>query len=223
MVLLTVVSMFCLAFWANSAQADLLGFTSDFYSDNSTVNYDAGTGSLTVSGYPDTFDLNGAPPPDYNIIASPNSSDFGTYNLNVLVNPATGALISGTLTITGALADNDLNSVSLPGLGSSNTLLQANIASISSAGDGELHLTFNVTGGDVVPAYFPQSQGLIQLHCPGSYAGDWYAGSFISDGAYSDTYANPVPEPGTVSLLSSFFAACLATFIFRRSHKSRLA
>jgi len=178
LVLVAACSLICLTLWASSAQADLLGFQHDFFTDQSSVNYDAHSGSLTVTGYPETFDLDGAPPPDYNIIASPSDPDYGTYNIDVLVNPTTGVPISGTLTITGALADDAFNPVSLPGLGSSNTLLQANILSISSAGSGELRLTFGGLSGDVVPSYFPLQQAFVQLHSAGSPAGDWYSESF---------------------------------------------
>jgi hypothetical protein len=198
----------------------------DFYTNDMTATYNAGygpgVGELTVQGDPQTFDLDGVSPPDYEIIASANPVDqgYGQYSiLNVLVNTSTGVPTSGTLTITGALADDNLDPVTLPNLGDTGTLLNANILSIASAGSGELRLNVNVVSGDVVPKYFPGSQAYVQLHSAGSPATNWYATSWSSaeQGAYSDTYS--VPEPCTAGLLLSL-AACFAGLAFRRSRKA---
>jgi hypothetical protein len=215
-VLTVAVLTFCSALCTNSAA----GYTYDFYSHDTAVSYNASTGHFTAVGYPETFDMDGLSPPDYNIIASASPLDqgYGQYNIDVMVNTTTGVPTSGTLTIMGALADDAYNPVSLPGLGTTDTLLSANISGISSAGAGELWFNFNVAGGDVVPSYFPTPGAIVQLHSAGSPAGNWFSTSFNAGGAYSDTYATP--EPCTASLLSACFAAGLAVLAFRRRWKS---
>ena len=240
MVLAAAVLLSCLALAAKSAHA----YTCDFYTDQSTVTYNATTGSLnfSVTGLPETFDVDGVAPPDYWVVASPtDTADYGTFSVSIAVNTSNGTVNSGTLTIDGALADyNTLDAetpATMPGLGTTGTLLQANIVSITPEGAGNLDLTFNDPTGDVVPAYWgpgpwpqssPLSEAFMQLHNCGSSATDWYATSFSSGegNAYSDTYASGtpvVPEPGTASLMLACFGAGLAGCAFRRWRKSPIS
>jgi hypothetical protein len=219
----------------------------DFYTDQSTATYNATTGNLnfTVTGTPETFDVDGVSPYDstgYWVVASPtDTADYGTFSVNIHVNTANGTVNSGTLTIDGALAD--LNTLqaetpgTMPGLGTTGTLLQANIVSITPVDAGDLELIFDDPSGDVVPAYWgpgpwptstPLSQAEMLLHDCGSPATNWYDTSWNNSpeggNTYADTYAygSPVPEPCSAGLLLSMspFAAGFAAIAFRRWRKA---
>ena len=203
-----------------------LQFPHDFYSDGATVNYNAnfsaGIGQLTATGYTETFSVDGIAPPsgtNYEVDASStDQADPGAYSITVQVNNTTGLPISGSLTITGVLADFDsFVPESLSGLGNTGTLLNATRSlSISPDSAGDLRLDFSALSGDVVSQYFPGPQAYVQLEKANAPATNWYASSFSSrtEVAYSDTYSYAIPEPcGAATVLLSFFAvyaACCA-------------
>ena len=222
------VLMFCLTLWSTPVRASIQ-LPHDFYTDGGTVNYNAnfspGVGQLTVTGYAETFSVNGIAPPsgiNYAVDASStDQGDSGTYRINVQVNTTTGLPISGSLTITGVLADFDsFVPESLSGLGNTGTLLSAtNVLSISPDSAGDLRLDFGALSGDVVSQYFPGPQAYVQLESANAPATNWYASSFSSrtEGAYSDTYSYAIPEPGgAATVLLSFFALYAAWWAVRR-------
>ena len=191
----------------------------DFYTDGGTVNYNAnfspGVGQLTVTGYAETFSVNGIAPPsgiNYAVNASStDQGDSGTYRINVQVNTTTGLPISGSLTITGVLADFDsFVPESLSGLGNTGTLLERDERLEYFPGfGGRSPAGLWCVSGDVVSQYFPGPQAYVQLESADAPATNWYASSFSSrtEGAYSDTYSYAIPEPGgAATVLLSFFA-----------------
>jgi len=165
----------CLAIGANSASA---GSCLNFFSDNTSVSYtiSGNTGTLTAVGSTEDFSVNGLPPsydaydPStqwYNVFATPTDPDQnpGQFTCTSLSTRPPACPSRERSAITGALEDYwNFTPVSLAGLGNSGTLLQSSaIPSISSAGAGELRVTFDSVSGDVVPNYFSQPEAYIQF------------------------------------------------------------
>jgi hypothetical protein len=145
-----------------------------------SVNYDAGTGNFTANGFPTGLDL----PPGYSVTP-------GAFSLNMAVNQATGAPLSGSLSITGTV----------PGLGlASGTLLTGDITDFGfETGGGEIfEFLVDVTGGDLASAFGRQAGIILDANDSG------FGGSFEQSFAntefqgVADTFGAPVPEPASV-------------------------
>jgi hypothetical protein len=156
------------------------------------------TGTLTAVGYPDEFDVN---------TQGFNSSSF---SLSMTVMRSTGALVGGSVTITG---DTD----GTPHY--NGTLLTGNIIAfgfhdppLATPAVGNIfEFVFHVTGGLLLAPYYSSTNtaGIIMNIANGS-ASPSFTGSFTTafhnnpDSGFSDTFPteNPnVPEPSTFVLL----------------------
>lgn len=154
-----------------------------------TVNYDAGTGILTGDGFATNLRSGG--------VDNPIDGGFGVFDLDVLLDSATGEGLSGMLDISGTIA----------GLGfNSGTLLTGTLAGFGSgpAGTDTLHFLFNNLGGDAA-SLFGGEAGVI-LSNTGFSGGDptvAFMSDFSNGGPFgsADTAGIPVPEPASLALL----------------------
>ncbi len=167
------------------------------------VGYD-GAGNFSVSSqYPGVAVMNNFTDPIYDI------GSQSTLSIALSIDPATGAPLNGTLTITG-----DATEFYTPK--GSGTLLTGTIcqfgfpgatAAANSDGAQNFQFLFKTTGGDLAP-YFPSiavNLNSVDVDFDGTF-GDTPFFTTDSYSAQSDTYsgflyATPVPEPSSVLLL----------------------
>jgi hypothetical protein len=161
------------------------------------------TGSFVAEGYPDQFDVN-----NQNIEF--NGGNF--FSLTMTVNQSNGALVGGSLTITG---DTD----GLPFYGG--TLLTGNVIAFgfpngpfgTPAQGNIFEFQVHVTGGSLYAPYYSATQtaGII-MNIANETGPPFFSGVFTSpfhnDGysGLSDTFptANPIiPEPASIVLLGA--------------------
>lgn len=159
-----------------------------------------GSGAFAASGSSATFDIDGVAPPDHNVSAGGSPSK--RWELNMNVTPANGALVSGTLNITGTI----------PALSaSSGTLLTANLTAFGFPTNGGriFEWLFTITGGDLAPQYggINRTGGIILDAVPGN-GGVAFTGSFTTPfqnttdsigSGNADTFF--VPEPASLGML----------------------
>jgi hypothetical protein len=160
------------------------------------------TGTLTAVGYPDQFDVH-----NQNILFDGGNS----FSLSATINRSTGALVSGTVSISG---DTD-GSPSYSGLLLQGTITQFGfpVPGPSYGGGNIFEFVVDVTGGALLaPYYSSHTAGIIMNIANGSsspsFTGD-FTTEFQNDGATgvggsSDTFSmiNPnVPEPSSLALL----------------------
>jgi hypothetical protein len=173
-----------------------------------TASYDASsgsTGTLTVTGWPTSFNITGTDTPDYPYI------DNGQYDLTAQITK-TGQPISGTLDIGGTI----------PGLASSGTLLTGQLSQFgfeSPPGGDIFEFLFNITGGDLASYYHGQAGIILTAN------GSGFDGSFTTNfataasQAIADNFApGAVPEPTTAILLLSILAVGLPALVRHRSY-----
>ena len=131
-------------------------------------------------------------------VSTPEEIDSGGFDLTAEIDDV-GELVSGTLSITGTIASLGFES---------GTLLTGDLTDFGfpTGGGSILEFTFDVTGGDLEAEYDGRSGGIIA-------GGTGFGGSFDSDfdnlmmgiggtGTGSSNTA-PIPEPGTLALLSA--------------------
>jgi hypothetical protein len=174
-----------------AAQAALVGVTlqssPDITSGFLQVNYLAGTGAFSVSGFALTLETPPAEaPPDFNITNGP-------FTINLVLGP-TGSLTSGNITVGG----------SIPALSASGPLLTGTATAFGFMGPptgGSLFdFKFNVTGGSL-GAYYPVGSQLgVIMHAVTSFGGS-FAANYANDGSGSADAALLVPEPTSLALL----------------------
>jgi hypothetical protein len=160
------------------------------------------TGTLTAVGYPDQFDVH-----NQNILFDGNNS----FSLTATINRSTGALVSGTVSISG---DTD-GSPSYSGLLLQGTLSQFGFPDLGpNFGGGNIfEFVVHVTSGALLtPYYGSQTAGIIMNIANGSSSPS-FTGAFTTPfknngdsgvGGSSDTFSmtNPnVPEPSSLALL----------------------
>lgn len=172
--------------------AALLGLVQqppDITSQFILVNYASGV--FDALGTPTAFDIDGVAPPDYSI-NSPKS-----FHLQASINSGTGALISGTLSITGKIPALSANS---------GTLLTGNLTAFGfqNSGGDIFEFKFQPTGGDLA-SYFGTLGGVI-LDAAGSNFNGSFTSSFTNDPnklgfgvGGADTFA--VPEASSICLV----------------------
>lgn len=196
---LMLLSVFAIAGGAFAAPLNLVKKFPDLTSGFIKVTYD-GAGAFVAGGTSTAFDLDGVPPPDHNISAGGTPSK--RWELNMTLTPATGALVSGTLNVTGTI----------PALGAnSGTLLTANLSAFGfPTGGGRIfEWLFTITGGDLAPQYggLNRTGGIILDATPGTGAVA-FTGSFTQafqnttgtvGGGSADSFF--VPEPASTGLL----------------------
>lgn len=175
---------------ACNAQAASLGFTlldvPDIASFNIDVAYDAGTDTLTATGFALTIDYSETDPAE-------NITD-GSFSVVATID-STGAISGGTVTITGTV----------PVLGfNSGTLLTGDLTDFGfpDAGGDPLEFLFDVTGGDAAALYGDKGGIKLIAFAPagGGFTGDWTTdwdnlGPFGFGTGEADTAAVPVPAP----------------------------
>lgn len=189
-VLLVSVLMMAMGSQAQAAPLNLtLLNTPDIVSTDISVNYTAGSGSFTASGFALALDDDGSVPAED--IAG------GTFNISATID-STGALQSGgALSIGGTVAS--LNFLS-------GTLLTGNLTEFGfpDSGRNPLEFLFTVTGGDAAGLYGGSgATGGIILSSISDPTGDWdFTADFTGDGfAVSDVA--PIPVPAAVWLFGS--------------------
>lgn len=201
----------------SEAGATPLGLSSTHPGDVTThymyVHYDPSDATFHAEGYPDQFDVH-----NQNIQFDGNNY----FSLTMVVNPSTGALVSGAVSISG---DTD-GSPSYSGL-----LLQGTITEFGfpdpgpNFGGGNIfEFVVHVTGGALLAPYYSgadnpaHSAGIIMNIANGSSspsftAANLFTAAFQNDGfsglgGSADTFPTPshgVPEPGTIILLGIGF------------------
>lgn len=157
-----------------------------------TVSYD-GDGNFTVdSQFPGVAALNNG---DYDI-----GSD-STLSISMILNPSTGAPISGSLLITGDAPD---YAASPAGILLTGSIAQFGFSPTSTTSPANFQFLFNTTGGQLADVY---PSIAINLSWVDINFNDFTTSFFDDSGsAQTDTFtANPVPEPTSLSLL------CLGT------------
>ena len=204
----TTAVIICLA--ATAAQAALLNLTKttpDITAASVNVNYVAATSMFTATGFSSAYDLDGISPPDFSISAGGVPSQ--QFLISMTVNNATGALVSGTVAVNGTIPALGANSGSLL------TGTLTNFGFMNPPGGTLFEFLFNVTGGDLLPAFGPLHTGGIILNATQN-GGTPFTGVFTSNffntastaPALGTADAFFVPEPGSLSLLTiSGFAA----------------
>lgn len=178
-----------LAVAASSATAAPLNLTlgkPDITAGLLSVNYNATTDILNITGPALVIDFDGISPPDFGITG-------GTYTLIATID-GTGHMSSGTLTITGSIS----------GLGATSPLLTANLGAFgfSSAPVTQVfEFTGTTTGGSLASSFGPSIGSIVGL-------GNGFAGSFASSFANTafgsaDTARIPAPGVGATALLAA--------------------
>ena len=158
--------------------------TPDIVSGTIDIQYTAASDVFSATGF--AFDLDGL-----------NLDAPGSFSLSAIIDEF-GVLSSGTLSILGTQAP----------LLNSGTLLTGSLTNFGFAGDATgmlFEFEFDVTGGDLAPAYSGAPGGVIMSSTLNSFSG--FGSDFdnlIFDilgtgGGISDTA--PIPEPGTALLL----------------------
>ena len=177
------------------ATMDLGAYPPDISAGFLNASYDATTGILSADGWPISFNISGTSTPDY------PSIDGGQYMLEAQVSPS-GALITGSLDVTGTIPD----------LASSGTLLTGQLAQFGFQPEGGniFEFIFDVTGGDLAPYYHGETS--VILDATGSGFTGNFANNFTAMPYLSIADNSAVPEPPTSILLLS----ALALGIFRR-------
>ena len=175
----------------------------DFSASFISVNYD-GAGNLTASGFPQQLTLTGIAG-DYDVIS-------GTWDLTATLNPLTGALISGSLSITGTISSGPSpgtctgpqcgpggGNTGYVGVPTTGPLLTGNMVAFgfpdgASPPTPTLEFIWDSLGGDLAFLY---PTGVVRGILNGSgFGGDWL-----------DPFSAPfsatanVPEPGVTGLL----------------------
>lgn len=185
----------------------------DIYSGQIDITYDADTGAFSADGFSLQFGY-----------ALGQSADIlnGTFSIDVNVD-ATGALLPGGagLLITGDIdIDGDLVA------DYTGTLLSGDVSQFGANGEGPgiFEFVFDVTGGSLVPDFFPDDAGVIlgggsNSTFNGSFAVDFsnLSGGLAGTGT-GDSDTAPIPEPGTVLLFGAGIAG-LAGFGRRAGQK----
>jgi hypothetical protein len=188
---------------ASAALLNLNQYPPDITSSFISVSYSGGAFSAT--GFPTAFDVDGTPPPDYSIVqVAPGVP--ASFSISLIVNPATGAAISGTLNITGKIDP----------IATSGVLLTGDIADwgyLDPPGGDLFEFEFDLTGGDLL-AYFPGAKAGVILDAVGSGFNGTFEGEFSNAGSgQADAFAEAVPEPSTLCLL---ILGSLAFLVWRR-------
>jgi hypothetical protein len=148
-----------------------------------------GSGTLNVSGFADTFAVNGVAPPGYTITGTT------TYTLTANINAEN--LQSGTLTIDGNVVPLSLNT---------GVLLTGNLTGLSyQGGQNVIYITFATTGGAAAGLYGADGGIILNMNTavpPASTATFWNS-SFSSAGSTVDDNFSVIPEPvtGVLTLL----------------------
>jgi hypothetical protein len=194
-----------------------LGLTSkspDVTSAFVKVVYTASTDTFTAIGSSATFDVNGIAPPDYNISAGGSPSE--QFAINMTVNPANGALSSGTITITGKINTAKVDAAAPNVSATSGTLLTGNLTNFGfpTAGGTVFEFIFTVTGGDLASFYGGNgaTAGSIVNEQSGETGNIPFTGSFTSNfqntsnsfslNGVSDTFVVPEPMSLGMAILS---------------------
>jgi hypothetical protein len=205
-----------LGFQASITRGDSLGLTSqnpDLFASFLTIDYSASgsTGTLTVTGWPTSFNINGIGTPNYPLIGGNDA-----YSITAQINKTTGQPVSGILDVTGTIA----------GLASSGTLLTGQLTRFGfmpPPGGDVFEFIFAVTGGDLAPYY----HGQVGVEVTAT-TGSGFDGSFTAsfDSLPSETVADnfplpAVPEPAVATqLLGALAMAFLAMAFFGLRRRS---
>jgi len=144
-------ALFCLlsAGLAHGAPLFLTSRPADVTAGFIKATYNSTTQVFDATGTATAFELNGIAPPDYSISAGGSPSK--QFKINMTVNPATGAPISGTIVINGTIPTLS------PTPAMSGTLLTGNIVGFgfpsSATSNPVFEFLFTATGGDLASYY----------------------------------------------------------------------
>ena len=174
---------------AQSAPLDLVMVPPNIFSGFIDVAYDAGTDTLTASGFALEYDDGIGP-------VAPIAD--GTFGLTATIDDG-GILSGGTIAIGGTI--NAMGFIS-------GTLLTGDITALGYPGNGSdvLEFLFDVTGGDAADAFGPIGATILS----GTGFGGSFAAAFDNlifglpgtGGGVADTADPPkIPEPGSTGLL----------------------
>ncbi len=195
---------------ADAAILDLTSQNPDLFAGSLTIDYVASggsTGSLSVTGFPTSFNISGTSTPDYPVIGGNDA-----YSITALLNKATGQPISGSLSITGIIS----------GLASSGTLLTGQLTQFGfppPPGGDVFEFVFKVTGGDLAP-YYNGQVGVEATALTGSGFDGSFGDSFNSPASQtvSDNFpVGSVPEPTSVIVWAGFGLLASGFGRFRRT------
>jgi hypothetical protein len=201
-----VLSILMAAGLAQASPLNLFERPPDIYSDYIQVSYTSASHSFSALGQAFTFDIDGLPPPDYDIVDA-GDNPGGLFDIEAKIDNS-GNPISGTLTVDGYIPD-------LLGSHGTGTLLTGTLSRFGfpNAGGDPLEFIFTTTGGDL-SSYLPQADVIL------NYSG--YDGTFHQDFSnYGMGEADAfVPEPATLTCLS-FGATFLIGFARKRARQGR--
>ena len=195
--------------WAEAAPLDLTtnspGDVTTFAID---VSYTASSGTLVADSSGDGQ--------LYSVIDDNGYFYPADFEISATVNPTTGALVSGTVELSGAEYYTVDGSPFVAG-GDDVTLIEGNLIAFgfpdpTNSTNVPLEFEFQVTGGALTAPgepYYNALTGGIELHMISStpfFTGNWPASDFSgsTDSSYSDTFPMtyaPTPEPSTFLLL----------------------
>jgi len=170
----------------SSASATPLGLIPaaepDIFYDFATVDYNAGTDTLTVTGFAENIDAMGVV--DATITG-------GGFSLTATVD-GSGVLSAGTFTVTGTVNF-------APFFWNSGTLLTGTLNAIGFPDGvaGALEFTFSTSGGDAAGEY--GAGGGLTVGIVNGFPGDWTSNFHADFNAVGDVF---VPEPSTGLMLA---------------------
>lgn len=173
--------------------------TPNLFSAPLTIQYTASSGLFTVSASTSAYHTQGG---DSLPVTDASSWGVGTFDLSANI-ATNGNLLSGTVTIEGAVYDQSYDE---PPLISYGTLLQGNLTAFGYQTNGvdQFDFLFNVTGGELADVY--GSVGGIYLNTEEKTS---FAGNFLTDFSTSGSQGDadtkmviPEPEPQLLVVLS---------------------
>jgi hypothetical protein len=149
-----------------------------------SVNYNAGTDTLTITGVSGTVNNMDA----FNVVNQPISS--GTLSLTANID-GSGTLLGGSFTVGGTIAAFGFNS---------GTLLTGSLAALGfpNGSAGALEFLCNATGGDAQSLYGSNCAMVVGI--VNGFPGNWNSNFSASFSAPGDI-GTVVPEPGSLALL----------------------
>jgi hypothetical protein len=172
------------------------------------VEYNHLSGLLTANGTGDDF---------YSVLDDHDYFYPTTFSVTANLNPTTGALISGTVSLTGAnyYNSNDNGNGPLLDNGNDDTLLTGNLTAFgfpnpTNSTNIPLEFLFAITGGTLQPLYYDGAIGGMIIHMitdSSDFTSGWPQANFSSDliNTSSDTFPVPTPEPSSALLLALGF------------------